>query len=93
LVLTDVWYPGWTCTVNGESATIYRANFLFRAVFVPSGNNRVEFKFQPLSYERGKAISLIALFGVAAIGAFGLARWALWSGVREAAGNSKVHGQ
>src|SRR5262249_10234884 len=26
LVLADVWFPGWTCTIDGEPAPLYRAN-------------------------------------------------------------------
>jgi hypothetical protein len=75
LVLTDIWYPGWTCLVNGEPARVYRANYLFRAVPVPQGVSRVEFTFQPQSYERGKWISLLAFLAVIGVAALGLARW------------------
>jgi hypothetical protein len=61
LVLTDIWYPGWTCTVDGEPARLYRANFVFRAVAVPAGSHEVVFTFAPDSYRRGKAVSVAAL--------------------------------
>jgi hypothetical protein len=40
LVLADVWFPGWVCTMDGEPRTIHRANYLFRAVPVEAGAHR-----------------------------------------------------
>jgi hypothetical protein len=61
LVLTDVWYPGWRCSVDGQSTKLYRADYLFRAVDVPAGAREVVFTFEPASYQRGRMISLVAL--------------------------------
>jgi hypothetical protein len=68
LVLTDLWYPGWTCTIDGEPARVYRANYVFRAVAVPEGKRTVVFRFEPASYRWGKRISLAALALVVAVG-------------------------
>jgi hypothetical protein len=57
LVLTDVWFPGWRCTVNGRPTEIHRADFLFRAVAVPSGSCEIVFTFDPESYRRGRELS------------------------------------
>jgi hypothetical protein len=67
LVSTDVWFPGWTCTVDGQPAPIHRANFLFRAVALPAGDHHIVFRFEPASYRWGKRISILALIGVAGI--------------------------
>ncbi|CAN5814347.1 hypothetical protein BH23PLA1_BH23PLA1_29270 [soil metagenome] len=61
LVLADLWYPGWTCTVDGRPARLHRANFLFRAVAVPPGRHEVTFEFAPRSYFKGRIISREAL--------------------------------
>jgi hypothetical protein len=66
LVLTDVWYPGWTCTVDRSPATLHRADFLFRAVRVPAGAHEVVFTFAPRSYQLGRLVSLLALATAAA---------------------------
>jgi hypothetical protein len=61
LVLADVWYPGWRCAVDGREATLYRGDYLFRAVELPEGAREVVFTFEPESYRRGRLISLAAL--------------------------------
>jgi hypothetical protein len=76
LVLTDVWFPGWKCTVSGEEVKVYRANYTFRAVKVPAGKHMVEFRFEPVSYQRGRIITFVTL-GIVSIVSMGLflARW------------------
>lgn len=58
LVLTDSYYPGWRAYVDGREEKIYRADYLFRAVYLPGGRHRVEFLFQPLSMGLGALITL-----------------------------------
>jgi hypothetical protein len=67
LVLTDVWYPGWTCIVNGAETPIHRADFLFRAVPVPAGQQEVVFTFSLPRFELGKRISALTLAFVIAV--------------------------
>ncbi|MBC8263192.1 MAG: YfhO family protein [Anaerolineales bacterium] len=64
LVLTDAHYPGWRALTDGLETPIYRANLLFRAVYLPAGQHRVEFIYDPLSFKLGAAISLTALLGL-----------------------------
>jgi hypothetical protein len=64
LVLTDMWFPGWTCSLDGESRPIYPGNYLFRAVPVPAGRHEVVFRFRPQSYQLGRAISAGTLVGL-----------------------------
>jgi hypothetical protein len=60
LVLGDVYYPGWQAFVDGRETTIYRANYVMRAVFVPEGEHVVEFYYRPLSLKIGAILSLMA---------------------------------
>jgi hypothetical protein len=70
VVLSDPWYPGWTCTVDETPARLYRADYAFRAAAVSAGKHQVRFDFAPASYGRGKLLSGVSL---AAIAVFGLA--------------------
>ena len=74
LVLTDVWFPGWTCSVDGRETRLYRADFLFRAVTVPAGSHEVVFTFTPASYRWGKCISLVGLATILGLSLGTLAR-------------------
>jgi hypothetical protein len=64
LVLADVWFPGWTCEVDGRPVPVHRANYLFRAVPVAAGDRHVVFTFAPTSYRWGRLISMTSLAGV-----------------------------
>jgi hypothetical protein len=76
LVLTDVWFPGWTCTVDSEPVDVRRADYLFRAVAVPAGSHEVVFTLAPASYRWGKLISLVSLGLLMGItGVVAISRW------------------
>ncbi len=45
LVYNDSYYKGWQALVNGKRVDILRANFAFKGVWIPAGENVVEFCF------------------------------------------------
>ncbi len=47
LLLNDRWHPDWKVTVDGQPASLLRANFIMRGVAVPAGEHTVEFRFEP----------------------------------------------
>jgi hypothetical protein len=61
LVLADSYYPGWKASVNGKDEIIRRANLFFRAVSLPPGNHTVEFRYEPMSFRIGLAVSIATL--------------------------------
>jgi hypothetical protein len=58
LFLSDAYYPGWKARVDGQEETVYRADYLFRAVPVPPGQHVVEFTFDPVAFKIGLAVAL-----------------------------------
>ncbi len=61
LVLSDTHYPGWRVNVDGKEGRLHRANFLFRAVYLPAGHHTVEFRFRPQSLRIGAYVSTLML--------------------------------
>lgn len=74
-VFSEVYYPaGWKATIDGEPASIFRANYILRAMKLPSGKHKVEFVFEPESFSKGALYSrissgLLLLLLIAGIGA------------------------
>lgn len=61
LFLSDTYFPGWTASVDGKPAKIYRADYTFRAVVVPEGTHTVVFSYWPDSFTYGIAGSSVGL--------------------------------
>lgn len=70
LLLTDAYFPGWQAWVNRKDASIYRANFAFRAVSVPTGASTVIFSYHPQSLTYGILFSVLGLVLTAGICVF-----------------------
>ncbi len=61
LVLTDVYYPGWTATVDGAPAPIIPVNEAFRGVPLAAGEHEVRFVYAPPSLALGGALGAAGL--------------------------------
>ncbi|SEL51462.1 YfhO family protein [Parapedobacter koreensis] len=73
-VFSEIWYDkGWKAFVDGKELPILRANYLLRALQLPGGNHKVEFKFEPQSYHLGETISLVG--SIILVLGIGLAVW------------------
>ncbi len=57
LLLADTWYPGWHARVDGEKVRIYRADYLFRALWISPGEHEVLFEYGPWSFRLGAVVS------------------------------------
>jgi hypothetical protein len=61
VLLKDTWYPGWRAWVDGQPATLERADTYFRAIFVRGGPHTLELRFEPDSMRWGARMSGIAI--------------------------------
>lgn len=67
LVLSDTFDPSWSATVDGRRVPILRADGMFRALRVPSGEHEARFTYGPVSVILGAVISLLAIAGGAVL--------------------------
>lgn len=66
LVLGEKHYRWWKAEIDGKPAEVVPVNHILRGVYVPAGNHKVEFRFDPLPFKIGKYLTLtsFALFAV-----------------------------
>ena len=76
-VFSDIYYPGWQCTIDGEPAPILRADYVLRAVVIPAGKHHIAFRFDPQSLHTTEAIANTALIALALL-ALALIGWGVW---------------
>lgn len=61
VVFSEVYYPGWTATVDGQEVELGRVNYALRALRVPAGSHEVVLTFRPetLTITNGVAYAMI----------------------------------
>ena len=61
VVFSEIYYPGWTATIDGEEAELGRVNYVLRALKVAPGEHEVVLSFFPKSVDRTETIAYISL--------------------------------
>jgi hypothetical protein len=58
-VFSEIYYPkGWNAYLNGTPVPHFRVNYVLRAMVLPAGEGKIEFRFEPSVYTTGETISM-----------------------------------
>ncbi len=60
IVFSEIYYPGWTATVDGQPAELGRVNYILRALNVKAGNHKVVLDFHPASVKKTETVAYVA---------------------------------
>jgi hypothetical protein len=63
LVFSEIYYPGWTATVDGKPVELGRVDYVLRALQIQPGKHQVELSFFPKSVDMTETVAYTA-FGV-----------------------------
>lgn len=66
LMLSEIYDPGWSASIDGESADVLLADHVLRAIAIPAGEHTVELSYTPPRLRLGLTITGLALIGLVA---------------------------
>ncbi|MBK9248036.1 MAG: YfhO family protein [Ignavibacteria bacterium] len=61
LCMSEIWYPAWKATIDGQPAEVLRINYSLRGVEVPAGEHTIVMKYDSDAFHTGAWISLSSL--------------------------------
>ncbi len=67
LVISQIYYPGWQVTVDGQPGEVLQVNAVLQGVVITSGQHTVELTYWPAMFNLGAVISTLALIVTGAL--------------------------
>ena len=59
-IFSEIYYPhGWNAYMDGQKADYFKSDYLLRTMYIPAGDHKIVFKFEPASYTTGRMVSVI----------------------------------
>lgn len=74
LFVSEMWLPGWVAYVDGEPQEVLKADYTFRALYVPPGRHAIHMVYRPRPWFVGLGLTLATLVALCAWGIWGLVR-------------------
>lgn len=69
MILTDLAYPGWQVTIDGQLAESQTVEGMYRGVQVPAGEHELKWTYAPGSIRWGGAVSVATLISIGLLAA------------------------
>ena len=66
IVFSEIYYPEWTATIDGQKADLGRVDYVLRALNVKAGTHKVVLDFHPVSLKRTETIAYVG-YGILAL--------------------------
>lgn len=60
IVFSEIYYPGWTATVDGQPVELGRVDYVLRALNVKPGSHKIVLDFHPTSIKKTETIAYIS---------------------------------
>lgn len=61
VVLSELFFPGWTAALDGKQVPLLKVNHMLRGVFLKENKQSLSFSYQPFSFKLGEYIMLLSL--------------------------------
>ncbi|MEH6512805.1 MAG: YfhO family protein, partial [Maribacter arcticus] len=77
-VFSEMYYKnGWNAYIDGIERDYFKVDYVLRALTIPSGAHKIEFKFEPEVVVQGSKITLAStiLLGLVIVGGLGFSFW------------------
>ncbi|WP_339841113.1 YfhO family protein [uncultured Maribacter sp.] len=77
-VFSEMYYVnGWNAYIDGQESDYFKVDYVLRALTIPSGEHKIEFKFEPEVVVQGSKITLAStiLLGLVIVGGLGFSFW------------------
>ena len=59
VVFSEIYYPGWKATIDGQPAELGRVNYILRALNVKAGSHKVVLDFHPTSLKNTETVAYV----------------------------------